>query len=208
MQWDSGRLLHYRNFTLNCLHSDSIQCQVVQTEVLFLPNHARLCPTNWRCSNRPAGGAQGTSQQQKCAKPRTASPVVLLSHSSLGLPKRTGLGREDRHLATNWHHHVKSHFHHAGHAARQLLWDKLDRQLQNERVRRAFSYMWAHISIYLYLSQIYYGLIFSKGTSKPTYTICSLQEIKNHQKIQSAAINRICSVSPPVQIALIVDLDC
>lgn len=67
-----------------------------------------LHSTNRGCSNRPVGGAQGTSQQQKWAKPWTASSVVLLSHSSLGLLLGTGLEGEDRHLAMNWHNHLKS----------------------------------------------------------------------------------------------------
>lgn len=78
----------------------------------------------------------GASQQQKGAKPRTASSVVLLSHSSLGFPLGTGLEEEDRPLTTNWHHQLKSHFHPAGHTACRLLWNKLDRRLPNERTHQ------------------------------------------------------------------------
>lgn len=158
-----------------------------------------LCSTKWGCSNRPVGGAQGTSQQQKWAKPRTASSVVLLSHSSLGLPLGTGLEGEDRPLPMNWYHQLKSHFHHGGHAACQLLWDKFDRRLQNKKGTRSICvhlHVWAHMSFYLHLCQINCGMSFSKATSKPTNPACIIQEIKNHQKVKSAAINRICSISP------------
>lgn len=111
-----------------------------------------LCSTKWGCSNRPVGGAQGTSQQQKWAKPRTASSVVLLSHSSLGLPLRTGLEGEDRPLPMNWYHQLKSHFHHGGHAACQLLWDKFDRRLRNKKGTRSICvhlHVWAHMSFFI-----------------------------------------------------------
>lgn len=84
---------------------------------LFLPNHVKLHWTNWGCSNKPAGGAQGTSQQQKWAKPKAASSVVPLSHCSWRLPLGTVLRGEDRPLTMNWHHQCRSHFHHDAHAA-------------------------------------------------------------------------------------------
>lgn len=153
-----------------------------------------LHSTNRGCSNTPVGGAQRTSQQQKWAKPWTASSVVLLSYSSLGLPLGIGLEGEDRHLAMNWHNQLKSLSPcqpRCLSASLRQIWYNYN--YRPKGVQGAFVYICLFICIPL--RRMMQTSLF-KATSKPTNPVCIIQEIKKDQKVNSAAISHICSISP------------
>lgn len=150
-------------------------------------------------------GAQGTSQQPKWAKPRTASSLGLLSHSCLGLALGTALD------LSLWICAITPK---VGSTTRaRPVWDALARRLQKRDENKEHS---ADVCIYeqtslscLHVRAIYCGLSSYWSTTKPNKPVCICRgDDQNGPEVRTGAISQwhLFNFSTPVWAALRINL--